>query len=40
MNSAPSNIPGKCRESKKYAALYIEYTNDMKCRLEQKEGAG
>jgi len=38
MNPAPSNIRGRCRELKKYAALYMGYTNDI--RLEQKEGAG
>jgi predicted GIY-YIG superfamily endonuclease len=40
MNPAPSDILGRCRESKKYSALYMGYTNDMKRRLEQKEGAG
>jgi hypothetical protein len=38
MSPAPSNIQGRCRESKKYVALYMKYINDVK--LEQKEGAG
>jgi predicted GIY-YIG superfamily endonuclease len=40
MNPAPSDILEKYLESKKYAALCIGYTNDMKRRLEQQEGAG
>lgn len=40
MNPAPSDILGRCSESKKYLALYTGYTDDMKRRLEQQKGAG